>query len=341
MKPSASAHDGSDDFKDLSSLLKSYMNADGVIDPDKAPDDMKDLLAKLQDVQKLARNNKQAGITITPEPGFVIKSVDEKGKKVFINVCGSPSVLAPGGWKNGQMSEEVRTALERAELEDPGETLRFPLSMGEMRLDQDHKGQACHVLDIVFNIDVLKQAETFRKLKIFLVELAMGWASQKHSVALDPNWKLPKMRYKGDKVQSQRLRLDRKPLVTDLGDVLDEPSFPLVADKKQGSTPSASTATLDPAKQEQKPQAPPEPSSSAAASPEKQVIVQVPGAAPLELRLPFGVDANLGTACVEDEGKRLSLRLPFKPYRSFVNEGRQDQETPFDYMNCSYMQMEA
>ncbi len=65
------------------------------------------------------------------------------------------------------MSEEVRTALERAELEDPGETLRFPLSMGEMRLDQDHKGQACHVLDIVFNIDVLKQAETFRWVQVF------------------------------------------------------------------------------------------------------------------------------------------------------------------------------
>ena len=60
------------------------------------------------------------------------------------------------------MSDEVRTALERAELEDPGETLRFPLSMGDLRSDQDHKGQACHVLDIVFNIDVLKQAQTFR-----------------------------------------------------------------------------------------------------------------------------------------------------------------------------------
>lgn len=34
---------------------------------------------------------------------FVIKTVDEKGRKVFINVCGSSSVLAPGGWKNGQV----------------------------------------------------------------------------------------------------------------------------------------------------------------------------------------------------------------------------------------------
>ena len=51
-----------------------------------------------------------------------------------------------------------------------------------------------------------------------------------------------------------------------------------------------------------------------------QVVVQVPGAAPLELRLPFGVDAKLGSAALEDEGRRLCLRLPFKPYRSFIEE---------------------
>ncbi len=60
------------------------------------------------------------------------------------------------------MSDEVRTALERAELEDPGEILRFPLSMGDLRMDRDHSGEACHVLDTVFNNDVLKQAQTFR-----------------------------------------------------------------------------------------------------------------------------------------------------------------------------------
>jgi len=51
-----------------------------------------------------------------------------------------------------------------------------------------------------------------RKLKVFLVELAMGWACRKHSIALDPNWKLPKLRYKGAQVLPQRLRLDRKPV---------------------------------------------------------------------------------------------------------------------------------
>ena len=40
----------------------------------------------------------------------------------------------------------------------------------------------------------------------------MAWAAKKHGVELDPAWKLPKMRYKGDGVQPQLLRLDRGPV---------------------------------------------------------------------------------------------------------------------------------
>ena len=34
---------------------------------------------------------------------FVVKTVDEAGRKLFINVCGSAKVPAPGGWKPGQV----------------------------------------------------------------------------------------------------------------------------------------------------------------------------------------------------------------------------------------------
>ena len=51
-----------------------------------------------------------------------------------------------------------------------------------------------------------------RPLKLFLIELAMAWATRKHTVALDPTYKLPKMRYKGSTVQAQQLRLDRGPV---------------------------------------------------------------------------------------------------------------------------------
>ena len=36
-----------------------------------------------------------------------------------------------------------------------------------------------------------------RPLKVFLVELALGWAGEAHGLQLHGDWKLPKMRYKG------------------------------------------------------------------------------------------------------------------------------------------------
>lgn len=53
-----------------------------------------------------------------------------------------------------------------------------------------------------------------------------------------------------------------------------------------------------------------------------QVYVHVPGHAELRVSLPFGVDARLGTASTSEDGWRLLLRLPFKSYRSFIDEVR-------------------
>jgi hypothetical protein len=37
--------------------------------------------------------------------------VDDSGHKVFINMCSSTKVAAPGGWTTGQIPEAVKTAL--------------------------------------------------------------------------------------------------------------------------------------------------------------------------------------------------------------------------------------
>jgi len=58
------------------------------------------------------------------------------------------------------MPEEVSKALEEAEL--GSDCLSFPLSLGEPRADVDHLGQACVILDCVFNSHIIKQAESHR-----------------------------------------------------------------------------------------------------------------------------------------------------------------------------------
>ena len=50
-----------------------------------------------------------------------------------------------------------------------------------------------------------------RPLKTFMVELALAWAARAHRLQLGGfgQWKLPKMRYKGDNIVPQKLRLQR------------------------------------------------------------------------------------------------------------------------------------
>ncbi|GFR50651.1 hypothetical protein Agub_g12900 [Astrephomene gubernaculifera] len=178
---------------------------------------------------------------ITPDPGFVIKTSEVgSGRKVFINVCSSARVAAPGGWDGGVMPDEVAAALDKLQAANgdaaaatmtPGEVeaLRFPLAAGPPRADTDRKGAPCTVIDVVFNADVVRVAAGARKLKALLIEVATGWVGSKLGAELDPRYKLPKMRYKGEVVASQRIRADdkRKKLVTELRDVDEEPSFAL------------------------------------------------------------------------------------------------------------------
>jgi hypothetical protein len=60
------------------------------------------------------------------------------------------------------MTERVCEALDKVAVEDPGDVLRFPLSLGPIRDDRDRSGERCHVLDIVFNSSVLREAQVSR-----------------------------------------------------------------------------------------------------------------------------------------------------------------------------------
>jgi hypothetical protein len=154
---------------------------------------------------------------------FVIKTVDTaNGRKVFINVCGSLQVPAPGGWSAAAVPERVARVLDDLNREAPGaieeaeEVLRFPLSAGPLRSDTDRSGAPCSVADCVLNSAVLTASEGHRPLKAFLIEVLLGHVAEKHKLSLDSRFKLPSMRYKGASVQAQRLRKERKALVTEL-----------------------------------------------------------------------------------------------------------------------------
>mmetsp|Transcript_5182 Transcript_5182/g.9866 ORF Transcript_5182/g.9866 Transcript_5182/m.9866 type:complete len:426 (+) Transcript_5182:169-1446(+) len=224
-------------------LLNQYEAAGGSLDPDKAPPELAELLREV-DRQKrgpgVTQQQQPEGEDITPAEGFVVKTKDDTGRKVFINVCGSPKIPAPGNWDNGKVPAQVQEALDKMEQEnqEPGDALRFPLSCGEVRNDLDKKGEPASVLDVVLNKDIVEQCASLRRLKVFVIELAMAWVGQKHQLELDAKYKLPHLKYKGSAPAQQRIRIDPKCLIHELDEPEDaEPAFPLLTKARAPTVP--------------------------------------------------------------------------------------------------------
>ena len=59
-----------------------------------------------------------------------------------------------------QVPIDVREALDKAE--GAVDVVRLPLSMGPSRDDLDHSKERCTTMDCIFNINILKQAESYR-----------------------------------------------------------------------------------------------------------------------------------------------------------------------------------
>ena len=119
-------------------LLQQYKAAGGSLDPDTAPPELTQLLQEVQRNKSgltgmgTVPEKQPEGEDIKPQAGFVIKTHDDTGRKVFINVCGDKKIPAPGNWKEGKVPDEVKNALEDlAAQEEAGggeaaEALRFP-----------------------------------------------------------------------------------------------------------------------------------------------------------------------------------------------------------------------
>lgn len=76
-----------------------------------------------------------------------------------------------------------------------------------------------------------------RQFKVFIISLSMGWIQQQKKTKLDAKYKLPKMPYKGERIAKQIMRMKRKSLVTDMGDVVEDPEFPLLTKRRPITVP--------------------------------------------------------------------------------------------------------
>jgi hypothetical protein len=184
---------------------------------------------------------------------FVVKTADDTGRKVFINICSSEKVQPPESWEDGVMPDSVKASLsnmKEVENSQDVQALRIPLSLSEQRNDFDKHGQECTVFDCVFSEKVMKEASQFRPMKVFVIECAMGWITHKCKVQLDQKFKLPKLKYKGDVIHEHCVRKQQKPLVTEVADATDaadeEPAVALCSRKAVKSVEQISSGGKQP-----------------------------------------------------------------------------------------------
>lgn len=221
----------------LAEFLTQYAQDGGDLDPENAPEEMREILSTIQAtlggeaLEILTKAAKGAlrdpstrlnnaltrsahtmedatTVEITPVPSFTVKTRDASGGKVFVNVCSHDAVDVPkrgsDQWREGLMPKDVIRALESsssanstAAIDDTRAELRFPLSCADARKDVDASGIEAVVFDCVFNTAVVRHASAFKPLKRYLVELVLDHISAKFALTLDPEYRLPQRTFIG------------------------------------------------------------------------------------------------------------------------------------------------
>lgn len=178
---------------------------------------------------------------IIPKPFFVLKTKNEKQQKVFINVCGSHKIGTPDyGEETIETIDELKTKLQRFDpSEDPDcPDLRFPCSCLDPVFQKDKKGKTYAIYDVCYNRTVVESAMSVKTLKVFIIDMALTWLSQKYKTQLSVDFKILERKYKGKEVGKHRIRIDPKkgPIISELRDDDEdaEPTIPLLLRDKQG-----------------------------------------------------------------------------------------------------------
>jgi hypothetical protein len=159
----------------------------------------------------------EGGVTVQPTPGYVVKTEDmQSGQKIFINICCSDFVEKPHEKSLPDKSDEMG--------------IRVPLSVGTGEEDFDKQNNPCVTYDVVLNPNSIIAGEEDPNFKHMVVQLALGAIAQKYSLALNPKYRLPKMKYKGGSAtRLQRLRVKKESQIEEVESTtrdIDEGSKP-------------------------------------------------------------------------------------------------------------------
>ena len=114
------------------------------------------------------------------------------------------------------MEDKSITEEDQAKYGTGEKGIRIPLSLGGVREDRDKKGDPVQVYDFVWNTKVVRDAQKDAGFRQSMVELAFNYIHQKFMKELDLRFTVPKMKYKGDTIQFQRIKIKKGPKISEV-----------------------------------------------------------------------------------------------------------------------------
>ncbi|KAG9414433.1 hypothetical protein AC1031_013791 [Aphanomyces cochlioides] len=137
-------------------------------------------------MQEAGIADKKEGIYVDVTPGFVMKTMERKSQtKLFVNIC---------------TSEHIQVFSKKKQLDENGEEqegIHVPLSLGPPHEVVDHAQKTCLAIDVAVNPGVLEDCNSDPTFRNFVCELALEYLAQKYKFECDPQYKLPKLTYRG------------------------------------------------------------------------------------------------------------------------------------------------
>ncbi|XP_030842216.1 PIH1 domain-containing protein 1 [Strongylocentrotus purpuratus] len=174
---------------------------------------------------------------VTPEPGVCIKTKDNSGKKVFINLCKTTEMPAPADMKESELIK----LLDSDELSD----YRVPLSIGEPHAEIDNSGNGCTAYDVMINNEFFEKVEKSNLFKGFLMSVVFEGLEQKYNILLQRGWSQMKKRKCLGTLHQHHLRTKSKPRILDMGSTHEDSQQYSPQDNQQSSKPLITEISSD------------------------------------------------------------------------------------------------
>ncbi|RHY06190.1 hypothetical protein DYB30_006777 [Aphanomyces astaci] len=152
--------------------------------PTSVPDQLKFPGNKV--MQRNGIEEQKEGMYVDVTPGFVMKTTELQAKtKLFVNICSS---------------DHIQIFSKKKQLDEHGdeqEGIHVPLSLGPPHEVVDHAQKTCLAIDVAVNPGVLDDCNNDATFRHFVCELALQYLAEKYKFVCDPQYKLPKLSYRG------------------------------------------------------------------------------------------------------------------------------------------------